>query len=113
MGVFVLKNRDTQPVLDVTLKNPDLSVHNLTGETGFNLHIKLQAGAVLTRTMTMVGAASAGTLRYTWVAADWNVGNLVVGTHRMEYEIASARLTFPNKESENDTLFISEDIGQG
>lgn len=113
MGVFTLKYRDTQPVLDVTLKNPDLSVHDLTGETGFKLHIKLDDGTVVTRTMTMLGAATAGTLRYSWLSTDWNAGNLVVGTHHMEYEVVSARLTFPNKEANNDTLFISSDIGQG
>lgn len=113
MGVFILKYRDTQPVLQVTLKNPDALIHDLTGETVYKLHIKLQEGGTLSRDMTVVGAPTAGTLRYTWLATDWNAGNLIVGTHRMEYEIVSARLTFPNKESENDTLFISADIGQG
>ena len=124
MGVFYLKYRDVNPVLEVVLKDPDNSVHDLTGATDWKLHIWLSDGTKLTRTMTVFGAASNGTLRYTWVATDWDTGNLVaspslplnpgVNEHRMEYEVigpAPARMTFPN--STYDILRIVTDIGQG
>ncbi len=124
MGVFYLKYRDVNPVLEVTLKDPDNTVHDLTNSTGWKLHIWLSGGTKLTRTMAIFGAATNGVLRYTWIATDWDAGNLVVSPalplaigvneHRMEYEVvgpAPARLTFPN--SGYDILRIVTDVGQG
>lgn len=130
MGLFFLKTGDTRPVLEVGLKNPDGTPHDLTGSTSWKLHIWLSDGSKLVRDMTKVGPDVDGTLRYTWVDSDWNpvsgggaVGGLVVGPtpplapgqveHRMEYEVIgpAARLTFPN--DGYDTLRIIADIGQG
>lgn len=114
MAVFYLKYQDTRPVLEVVLKDPDDSVHDLTSSTGWKLHIRLSDGTKLERSMVIFGAATNGTLRYTWIATDWDAGNLVVGSHDMEYEVVGpspARLTFPN--SGYDKLSIIEDIGQG
>lgn len=134
MGVFFLKYRDTLPVLEVVLKNPDDTVFNLTGTTSWKLHVWLSTDVTkatpLIRDMTKFGADANGTLRYQWVAADWGayasagaVGGLVVGPtlplipgqveHRMEYEVlaATVRITFPN--GGYDTLRILTDIGQG
>jgi hypothetical protein len=115
MGVQVLKKRDTKPVLLVTLKNPDGTVHDLTGlgADSVKLHIKLVGGTVLTRTMTIESPATAGQVSYAWDATDWDAGGLVSGVHKMEYESTEERLTFPNKEDDNDTLYISDDIAQG
>jgi len=100
VNTFVLKRGDTLPILEVVLKNPDGSVHDLTGSTDWKLHVKLATGAVVTRTMTKQGADVLGTLRYVWVAADWNAGGLVgnLFDHHMEYEVIAGtnRLTFPN-----------------
>lgn len=127
MGVFRLKYRDTRPTLEVTLKDPDGSVHDLTGATDFYLHVRLTDGTVVTRTMQLVGPPTAGTLSYAWVAADWDVsnpaGHLIVGPtlpppkgtfeHRMEYEVVggTSRLTFPSEDY--DVLRVWDDIGQG
>lgn len=140
--VFYLKYRDTLPVLEVVLLKPDGSVQDLTGTTGWKLHIRMSDGTRLVRTMTKYGADANGTLRYSWVASDWNapsspdgdgsfqVGGLVAGPepplargaqeNRMEFEVlgpASARLTFPNGGDNADaayvTLRIFSDIGQG
>ena len=113
MEVFYLKYRDTRPIIEVALKNPDSSAFDLTGSTAWKLHIKLSNGTVLTRDMVKQGADEDGLLRYTWLSGDWNAGGLVVGTHRMEYEVTggTSRLTFPN--DSYDSLQIYTDLGQG
>jgi hypothetical protein len=116
MQTFYLKYRDVMPILEVTLLNPDKTVHDLTGSTSYKLHIWLRDGGKLTRTMTLYGLATAGTLRYQWLATDWTdaVAPLVVGQNRMEYEVlgpGAARLTWPN--DGYDELRIVSDVGQG
>lgn len=127
MGIFYLKSRDVLPVLEVLLKNPDGTVFSLVGSTAWKLHILLTDGTTkLIRDMTKVGADADGTLRYGWIATDWDAyasggtvgglgmtGPFDIQEHRMEYEVlgGSARLTFPN--GGYDTLRISRDIGQG
>ena len=146
MGVFNLKYRDTRPILEVVLHDPAPAgsapgtlgpVHDLTGSTSWKLLIWLSNGSRLIRDMVIYGIPTNGTLRYTWVAADWGDGSggtgeeddpytdggLVAGPslplspgqfeHRMEYEVISGtgRMTFPN--TEYDTLRIVSDIGQG
>lgn len=130
MGVFYLKYRDTRPVLQVVLHDPAPlgsalgPVHDLTGSTGWKLHILLSNGSILTRTMVKVGVDIDGTLSYTWLTTDWDPGALILGPttplprgaveHRMEYEVlgpSTARMTFPN--DGYDTLRIVADIGQG
>jgi len=124
--VFYLKARDTLPIFEVVLKNPDDTVHDLTGTTGWKLHIRIGGTTTrLVRTMVKQGADTLGTLRYTFIATDWavassadtdgsfQVGGLVVGSHRIEYEVVgagAARLTFPNDGF--DTFQITTDVGQ-
>jgi hypothetical protein len=120
--IFYLKYRDTLPVLNVLLKNPDGSAFDLTGSTDWKLHIQLSDGTELTRTMTKNGDDTDGNLQYQWLSTDWDTGNLVaspslpmkpgVKEHQMEYEvIGSNRITFPN--DGHDILRIHDDIGQG
>lgn len=128
MAVFTLKQRDTRPTLQVSLKNPDGTAYSLAGSTAWKLHIWLADGSKLVRDMVKVGPDADGVLSYTWVATDWDavsgggaVGGLVVGPalplspgqreHRMEYEVVAgtARQTFPN--GGYDTLRIIADIG--
>lgn len=142
MEIFYLKYRDTYPILQVILKNPDGSVHDLTGATGFKLHISLSSGVRLVRSMVKIGLDTDGTLKYEWIASDWaaasvpdvdgayTIGGLTTGPslplspgtreHRMEYEVigpSTGRLTFPNgganAEESYHTLRIWSDIGQG
>lgn len=122
MGTFYLKYRDTEPLLEVALKNPDGTAFDLTSSTAWELHIWLSDGTKLTRTMTVYGAATNGILRYQWLTTDWDTGNLVASPtlplspsdvdHRMEYEVltASGRITFPN--DGYDVLRVTTDIGQ-
>ena len=136
MGVFNLKYRDTQPVLEVALLNPDLSAVDLTGST-IKLHIRLADGATrLIRDMVIQGDPLLGIVRYQWIATDWAAasgttvdgayptGGLIGPTpivpsygrlleHRMEFEVinGTSRGTFPN--DGYDTLTIITDVGQG
>lgn len=128
---FSLKRYDTRPVFEVVLHDPPPvgsqdgtvgPVHDLTGASAQKLHIKLADGTVLTRNMVIEGLPTAGTLRYTWIATDWDavsaggtVGGLVVGDHEMEYEVISgtSRMTFPNRREDNHKLHITLDIANG
>lgn len=105
MATFNLKARDTRPILEVALTNPDGTAHDLTGSTAWKLHLWVDASTVLTRDMVKEGADTAGVLRYTWQATDWDAGNLPTpispyGKQEiyMEYEVigGTARMTFPN-----------------
>jgi hypothetical protein len=105
MAVFSIKARDTRPILEVALKNPDGSAHDLTGATTFTLYIRKDDGTVLTRAMVKEGLDTAGILRYTWLTSDWDTGNLPIPSSPweviecpMEYEVVagSSRMTFPN-----------------
>ena len=120
-SVFTLKRGDTRPILEVALTNPDGSAHDLTGSTAWQLHVQLPEGTVFTRDMVKQGLDTAGVLRYTWVATDWEpidpddpklpAPDLLVDLP-MEYEVSggsSSRLTFPN--GSYDTLRIKRDVG--
>lgn len=117
MAVFTLKVRDTRPILEVVLRNPDGTVHDLTGTTDWKLHIRISPNLVITRTMVKQGADTLGTLRYTWLPTDWDAGNLPAYVRayqpkhlEMEYEVISGtdKLTFPN--SGYDLLKIIGDV---
>lgn len=123
MAIFRLKYRDTLPALRVKLLKPDGSPAEITGSTAWKLHIRLNDGTVLTRTMTKL-ADDPAELEYAWLAADWDAGGLIVGPsiplqvgqkeHEMEYEVlgaGGARQTYPNEGY--DTLRIWQDLGQG
>ena len=113
MAVFHLKYRDTFPVLEAELLNPDDTAHDLTAATSVTLHVKLSAtGEVFSRDMEIYDIEG-GIVRYAWDETDWTSGPaLVVGRHLMEYEVLgpNGRLSFPN--GGNDILDIKEDLGQ-
>ena len=115
MAIFYLKNRDTLPILEVALKNSDGTAYDLTGATGWKLHVRLRSGSTISRNMVVQGPAANGVLRYTFLAADWSdpTTPLVAGQHRMEYEVIGpgvARISFPS--DSYDELRIIEDLGQ-
>ncbi len=115
MSDVYLKKLDILPILEVALKTPTGAAVDLTAATGVKLHISLGGlDTVLTRNMTVFGSPTNGVVRYQWVTTDWNAGALIIGSHRMEYEVlgaASARQTYPN--GGYDTLIVLQDLGQG
>lgn len=127
MAIHYLKFRDVRPILRAALKNPDGTAYDLTGATSVSLHVHLNDGNTVTRTMTISGTPTTGEVTYTWLAADWDTANplgyliagpeipLAVGAaeHKMEYEVlgpATVRLTFPN--DGYDILRVTPDLGQ-
>lgn len=121
MSVFTIKSRDTRPILEVVLRNPDGSVHDLTGTTAWKLHIRTAPTAIFTRDMAIEGVETNGTLRYAWTVEDWDATNPAgalpanVRVYKpvsleMEYEVfgGTARLTFPN--DGYDLLKITGDV---
>jgi hypothetical protein len=104
MAVFSMKAHDTRPILEIALKNPDGTAHDLTGSTAWKLHIRTST-AVVTRDLVKQGLDTAGVLRYTWISTDWDPGNLPTPANPydkleldMEYEVigGTSRMTFPN-----------------
>ena len=106
MNYFPLKSGDTRPILEARLRNPDESVHDLTGATGVTLHVELPDGTVFSRPMEIVLPETSGLVRYVWTAADWAGAPPALPTLLgrgkidlpMEYEVVggSSTLTFPN-----------------
>ena len=119
MSTFYLKRGDTRPILQVQLRNPDGSIHDLTGSTDWRLHIALPDGGVFTRAMTKHGNDVDGTVRYVWQPSDWGPDALpplaptAVCTYAMEYEVIEGLngLTFPN--STFDQLQVTGDVTEG
>lgn len=118
MATFSIKRGDTRPILEVSLKNPDGTAHDLTGSTTWKLHVKVNPGVTLTRDMVKQGLDTAGVLRYTFVTADWAGGanNLpstgpAVEQLEMEYEVTAGTsvMTFPN--DSYDVLQVLGDLG--
>ncbi len=111
--VFHLKRRDTRPVIEVELLDPDGAAHDLTGADSATLHAQLPGG-VVSREMTIDANPALGIVRYTWLAEDWTgTPPLVTGRWNMEYEVVgpgAARLTWPN--TGYDELRIHDDLGQ-
>ena len=121
MATFSIKAGDTRPILEVVLRNPDGTVHDLTGATVFKLMVRLSPTTSFIRDMVKQGLDTAGTLRYTWVTADWDTGNVngflpeppatyPLSEYPMEYEVSAgtSKLTFPNNSF--DTLRILGDV---
>ena len=120
MGVYYLKENDTGTVMQVALKNPDDTVHVLTGKS-VDLNIWLSDGTKLTPKVMTVSDAANGIVQYAWVAGDWGAAGLVKGPslplapgereHRMEYQATTTatgvKITFPN--DGYDTLRIYEE----
>jgi len=110
---FYLKARDTLPVLEVALKDPDGTAHDLTGADAVWLHVSLPGGT-FSREMT-VDDATGGIVSYAWVPTDWTVAPALAAypvPYRMEYEVIDGtdHLTFPN--DGYDELVVASDIGQ-
>ena len=111
-----LKYRDTEPMLEVTLKAPTGAIVNLSAVGSVQLHIGLENRSTrLTREMSIYDAAN-GIIRYSWQPEDWtDAPALVVGVHAMEYELIGTdperRQTYPN--SGHDYLVVVDDLGQG
>ena len=91
---FSIKQNDTSPSLQATLKDADLTAIDLTGAT-VRFHMKSVDGTVkVDEVMTVVSEAN-GIVQYDWVSGDTDT----VGTYYVEFEVTYADAsveTFPN-----------------
>ena len=91
---FSIKQNDTSPSLQVTLKDASLTPINLSGATVM-FHMKSVDGTVkIDETMTITDAES-GVIQYGWQVGDTDT----VGTYYVEFEVTYSDAsveTFPN-----------------
>lgn len=79
---------DTRPTLELTVKDQNGTVINLTGATGiFRIRRKGFSTVLVSRAVTITDAVN-GKCQFVWVAADWNAGALdAPGDYEGELEI--------------------------
>lgn len=91
---FSIKQNDTSPSLQATLKDASLNPIDLTGATVM-FHMKSVDGTIkVDRQMTVTNAAG-GVVQYDWQSGDTDT----VGTYYVEFEVTyadSSVETFPN-----------------
>ena len=94
---FSIKQNDTSPSLQVTLRDSSLVVVNLTGAT-VRFHMKSVDGTLKIDAPMTVTNDLGGVCQYNWQAGDTDT----VGTYYVEFEVTYADAsveTFPNNGS--------------
>ena len=91
---FSIKQNDTSPSLQATLKDAAQSPVNLSGSTVM-FHMKSVDGTVKVNQPMTITDANGGVVQYDWQAVDTDT----VGTYYVEFEVTYADTsieTFPN-----------------
>lgn len=91
---FSIKQNDTSPALQATLKDAALAPIDLTGAT-VRFHMKSVDGTIKVDTAMTITNNEGGVVQYNWEAGDTDT----VGTYYVEFEVTYADLaveTFPN-----------------
>lgn len=91
---FSIKQNDTSPSLQATLKDASLDPINLTGAS-VRFHMKSLEGTMKVDKPMLVVDAQNGVIQYNWVDGDTNTA----GTYFVEFEVTyadDAVETFPN-----------------
>lgn len=91
---FSIKQNDTSPSLQATLKDAALNPVDLTGATVM-FHMKSIDGTVKVDQQMTITNASGGVVQYDWQSGDTDT----VGTYYVEFEVTyadSSVETFPN-----------------
>ena len=93
--MFYIKQNDTAPSIQATLKDADGIAVSLAGATvSFKMRKQGSATAKVNAAATIVNSAE-GIVKYNWIAADTNT----VGTYQAEFQVTYANATvetFPN-----------------
>lgn len=103
---FRIKQNDTSPSLQATLKDATGSAVNITGAT-VRFHMKSLEGSVKVDAEMEITDAEGGVVQYDWSASDTDT----VGTYRAEFEVTYADAsieTFPN--DGNVSIVISPEL---
>jgi len=106
MMAFTIKQNDTSPALQATLKDYAGTVINLVGAT-VRFHMKDLSGSVIVDAAMTVTNASGGVVRYNWQAAN----TVTAGTYSAEFEVTYSDLsveTFPN--TDNIAIVITPEL---
>jgi len=96
MATFYIKEDDTAPTLQATLKNPDGSTVDLTNSSVDIRITKARGGSNVVNTQANVSDAQNGVVQYTLQDGDTSDD----GRYRVEFEVtygAGAVETYPNK----------------
>jgi hypothetical protein len=91
---FSIKQNDTSPSLQATLKDASLNPIDLTGATVM-FHMKSVGGTVKVDQQMTITDATGGVVQYDWQSGDTDT----VGTYYVEFEVTyadSSVETFPN-----------------
>jgi hypothetical protein len=94
---FTIKQNDTSPSLEATLKDANLTAISLVGAS-VKFHMKSFDGVVKINQAMTITDASNGVIQYDWVAGDTDT----VGTYYVEFQVTysnSSIETFPNSGS--------------
>jgi hypothetical protein len=93
--MFYIKQNDTGPSIQATLKDADGVAVSLAGATvSFKMRKQGSATPKVNAAATIVNS-TAGIVKYNWIAADTNT----VGTYQAEFQVTYSDLsveTFPN-----------------
>ena len=93
--VFYIKQGDTSPYLQVTLKDGDGAVVNLTGATAVFSMRRGGSTTVSEQSATVVSPATAGVVRYTWGASDTATPGMYEGEFEVTFSGGEIQ-TYPN-----------------
>jgi len=109
MPQFFMKQNDTSPDLQVTLKDGDNNAVDVTGATiVFSMSDIGGVVKVSEQSVTSVTEAS-GIVKYTWASGDTDTP----GTYKGEFEVtfvSGAIQTYPNSSAEKLEIFIEPEI---
>lgn len=106
MMAFTIKQNDTSPALQATLKDYSEAAVSLVGAT-VRFHMKDLSGSIVIDAAMTVTNASGGVVRYNWQAADTDTA----GTYSAEFEVTYSDLsveTFPN--TDNIAIVITPEL---
>lgn len=106
MMAFTIKQNDTSPALQATLKDYADVVISLIGAS-VRFHMKDLSGSIVIDAPMTITNASGGVVRYNWQAADTDTA----GTYSAEFEVTYSDLsieTFPN--TDNIAIVITAEL---
>jgi hypothetical protein len=106
MMAFTIKQNDTSPALQATLKDYAGTAISLIGAS-VRFHMKDLSGSVIVDAAMTITNASGGVVRYNWQAADTDTA----GTYSAEFEVTYSDLsveTFPN--TDNIAIVITPEL---
>ena len=103
---FTIKQNDTSPAIQATLKDGNGSPINLNG-ADVVIHMKSVDGVLKVNEQVTIVDADTGVVKYEWVTGDTDT----VGTYYVEFQVTYADSTietFPN--SSNIIIFIKPEL---